>query len=45
MKAIALCARMRKGMDWYRKQPQWFIVGLSAFFAEEAEEQKRKAKQ
>ena len=44
MKAVALCARMRKGMVWYRRQPQWFLTALSAMFNEEAEDAKRKAK-
>jgi len=45
MKAVALCARMHKGMDWYRRQPQWFITALSALLNEEAEDAKRKSKQ
>jgi hypothetical protein len=44
MKAVALCARMRKGMNWYREQPQWFLNALSSFFNEQDEEAKRKAK-
>jgi len=31
-------------MDWYRKQPQWFIAALSSFFNEQDEAANRKAK-
>jgi len=35
---------MNKGMDWYRRQPQWFIAALSLFFNEQDEAAKRASK-
>jgi hypothetical protein len=44
MKAVTLCAKMHWDWQQYLSQPQWFINALSAFFNEQAEDAKRRAK-